>query len=301
MFAGADRNPGIEDASGFKGYANWLPASSTITTVPFETNFNTGHGFSKFEDGIETSTDDWHNMNDQDILPNWQFAFSNNNLTARWDFFDAFNGGSSLEITGNLGANTPIDLTLYKTQLLLTEESKIDLVFRKQTLDDSVLSYVLTFESDPNAEIVIPIENSGSTDWFGRSLLLSTYAGETLAKIGIRFETAVAINNYVVNIGNIRVHNDAALSVDQNSILDHNIVISYPSDNIIEIHTAGTLNTSDLKYNIYSLSGQKITNIQDAIQDDVLTIETGGFAKGVYLITIETNQGNSITEKIIVR
>jgi len=32
MFLGGDRNPSLEDASGFKGYANWILASSTITT-----------------------------------------------------------------------------------------------------------------------------------------------------------------------------------------------------------------------------------------------------------------------------
>lgn len=300
MFAGADRNPALVDASGFRGYANWLPASSTITTIPFETNFNTGHGFSKFEEGTETSTDDWHNMNDQDILPNWQFAFSNDDLSARWDFFDAFNGGSSLEITGNLEANSPVDLTLYKTKLLLTEESKIDLVFKKETQDNSEISYVLTFESDPDGEVVIQTTSPENTNWTGESLLLGSFAGETLAKIAIRFETGQAINDYVVNIGNIRVHDDAALSVAQNSILDHNILISYPNENVIAIHT-GTLRPSDLDYTIFSLSGQAITNFKKTVGDDVITIETREFARGVYLITFETAEGENSTKKIIVR
>lgn len=300
MFSGADRNAAIEDASGFKGYTNWLPASSTITTIPFETNFNTGHGFGKFEAGVQVSTNDWHNMNDQDILPNWQFAFSNNDLSARWDFFDAFNGGSSLEVIGSLGANSPVDLILYKTKLVLTEESKIDLILKKETLDSSTASYVLTFESDPDSDIVIPVTNPESTNWTGESVILSEYAGETLAKIAIRFETPQGINDYTINIGNIRVHDDAALSVAQSTLLNSNIVVSYPSKNVIAIHT-GTLRPTSLKYDIYNLNGQVVTNFKETLTDTAINIETGGVSIGVYLITIETTDGNSITKKIIVK
>lgn len=300
LFTGKDQNPQIEDTQGFKGLANWIPATSVIRTLPFETSFNTGHGLKKFEKGIQIASKPWHNMNDQDILPTWQFAFSSNDLSASWDFFDAYNGGSSLKVAGNVQANSRVDLALYKTKLVLEEDSKIDIVFKKESANTPGLSYVLSFESDPDTEVVVSIPNTGSVDWEGRSLLLNEFEGETLAMISVRFEATQAINDYVVNIGNIKIHNGEALEVSTDVVLENEILVSYPLENNVVIHT-GALNPSSLSFNVYNLSGQLVSNYTDTLSSDTININTKTFAKGVYLIIIETNDGSRVIEKIILR
>lgn len=206
LFAGTDQNPQIQDKKGFKGLANWIPATSAIRTLPFETSFNTGHGLKKFEKGVQIASKPWHNMNNQDVLPTWQFAFSSNDLSASWDFFDAYNGGNSLKIIGNLLAYRPVELALYKTQLTLTHQSNIDLTFKNKRSDDSQLSFVLYFQSRPEKEVVINIPKQPEGRWLSQTLSLAGYAGETLISIGLRFETSQDIDEYYLMLGELKVY-----------------------------------------------------------------------------------------------
>ena len=69
--------------------------------LPFETSFNTGHGRKKFAAGVQTSSNDWHNMSDQEVLPTWQFAVEGaQSIGASCDFNDAYNGGNSIKFEG---------------------------------------------------------------------------------------------------------------------------------------------------------------------------------------------------------
>lgn len=302
MFAGADRNPGLEDASGFKGYANWIPATSSIQEMPFETNFNTGHGLKKFEQGTETSASPWHNMNDQDILPTWQFAFSETNvLSAVWDFEDAYNGGSSLKIEGELFANEAIDLKLYKSKILLTNDSKIDLIYQYGAIENTQMSLVVTFTNDPTQENIIPIGTPNSASWYGETFSLAAFAGQELATIGLRFLSSDVIPNYTINIGNMKVHEGNILGIDETDIANNTVRVLYPlqSDNYItlEINWPSTL---PLKYTIYSLDGKMIASKPFLDQKTKQVINTNDFSNGIYLITVEDSKGLLITKKMMI-
>ncbi len=221
MFAGANRNPRLEDNTGFKGYSNWVPAASTINTIPFETNFNTGHGFKKFNEGVEISNSKWHSMNSQDILPTWQFAFSDTSMSASWDFDKAYNGGSSLKIEGELAAGTSKDLKLYKTQLPITEQSKIDVIYNYELLQNSELILQLTFADAPTTPIEINLSMTTSTNWTKKIVSLGAYAGRELSIIGFKFSntnSATTITDYALRLGNLRVYNNCNLEkITQNN------------------------------------------------------------------------------------
>lgn len=207
MFAGADRNPRIEDATGFKGFANWVPASSTITELPFETNFNTGHGLGKWKGGKQVSKDAWHAINAQDILPTWQFAFSEDKvLEGSWDFQTVYNGGNSMRIEGSLNANEPIDLLLYKTCLPITEKTKIDVTHNRDAISNAQMMVLVDFE-DPSIEtaqfILKPIKQDS---WGCTTLDLGSYAGNKIATLGLQFFSEDTITDFGVNIGNLKVY-----------------------------------------------------------------------------------------------
>ncbi len=304
MFAGADRNPRLEDATGFKGYANWIPAASTITGIPFETNFNTGHGLKKFTDGVETSPAPWHNMDDQDILPNWQFAFSENNtVSASWDFDDAYNGGSSLKIEGTLNTGENNDLLLYKTKLLLTADSKIDIVFNYSQIDNTRLRILLTFADNPTETVQYWINPGAAPGWFGRSIILQEHAGRELATIGLRFASAETINNYKINIGNLKVHNGIGLGVEDNVLANNAVVVTYPSGkpDLINLHIDRNYLSGVLDYELYSIDGKLVTRNKIGSSKKTHALQTGSFSKGIYLLTIKDSGSFSKTVKIRVK
>ena len=300
MFAGADRNPRLEDASGFKGYANWVPAGSTIQEIPFETNFNTGHGLKKFDEGTETSTSPWSNINDQDILPNWQFAFSDPMITGRWDFDLAYNGGSSLRLNGNLTANTPVDLLLYKTKLLLDTESKIDIIYNYNLVEDTTLELILTFADAPTQTVVLDVSPNGSTGWIPMTADLAAFQGRELATIGVRFGAATAVSNYILNIGNMRVHDDPPLSVQDSISIEDAIVISYPRrSNVIAIESSTS--TSNITFEVYNVQGRKISSHRFAEGSNRYELSTTHLASGAYLLQFSDRNGTTTSKKIVVK
>ncbi|MDC8002741.1 T9SS type A sorting domain-containing protein [Aureisphaera galaxeae] len=301
MFAGADRNPRVEDPSGFKGYANWIPAASTITEIPFETNFNTGHGLKKFTEGTETSSDPWHNLNDQDILPTWQFAFSENAFfSASWDFDLAYNGGSSLRIDGDPVSPELDDLLLYKTNITLTPDSKIDIIYYIQDFEEEyTLSLILTFADAPDETLAMDVTSFTFGEWIPKTRLLGAYAGRELATIGVRMDgPVIADANYIVNIGNIRVHEGPGLSVDGVSSLDNALVISYPNAEEILIHS--TLSTDEaINFGVYNLQGQLLSS--HSMEEKVYRLPTETLSQGVYLVQFTDSTGRKVTKKVLIR
>ncbi len=302
MFAGADRNPSTEDISGFKGYTNWIPAASTISELPFETNFNTGHGLKKFEEGTETSNSPWHNMNDQDILPTWQFAFSEGAFfNASWDFDIAYNGGSSLKIDGDPVSPTLDDLLLYKTNLTLTPDSKIDIVYRIQDFeDDYTLSLILTFADTPDETIAIDVTSTTFGEWIPKTRLLGAFAGRELATIGVRMDGPVISDaNYIINIGNIRVHNGPPLAVEDIVPLEDTIAISYASIGQ-EILIQSTLpNNESIDFEVYNLQGQLLSS--HTMERNLYRLPTARLSQGMYLIRFIDGTGQEVTKKVLVR
>lgn len=301
MFSGADRNPALEDATGYKGFANWIPATSTITNLPFETNFNTGHGLSKFVKGSETSTSPWHNMDVQDVLPTWQFAFSENDiLSASWDFENAYNGGSSLKVEGILPANQAIDLSLYKTKLTLTSDSKIDVIFDYAEIDDINMKLLLTFSDNPNVKEEFSIPAGASAGWYGRTTSLATQAGREITTIGLRFFSSVAVNPYSINIGNLKVHNGIVLGVNDNLISENELVVFYSKNerNLIQVNI-NWLQNNPILYEIYSIDGKQVSS--EEISESSFRINTSKFSEGIYILKITDSRGVSVSKKIVVR
>ena len=58
----------------WKGFANYFPARSVLSEVPFITSFNYGLGRFFNINGHQVSSQEWHNLSLQDILPTWQWV-----------------------------------------------------------------------------------------------------------------------------------------------------------------------------------------------------------------------------------
>ena len=291
MFAGADRNPRTVDASGFRGFSNWIPAASTITEIPFETNFNTGHGLNRFEDGALLNSNPWHNMNEQDMLPTWQFAFSENGLlTASWDFDNAYNGGSSLHIEGSLNAGAPVDLVLYKTALTITGDTKIDIIYDQIVNDGASLIVRVSFTDTSIDDAQFFVNVADDTGWSGVTFFLDEFVGEEIDTIGLEFLSAEGTTDYNINVGNIKVHEGDPLTLSTEEITQNtnevNVYYNLNDDSTVRLNINWPT-SQDLSYTLYSTDGKLVAqNTITKPEQSNYTLPTGSIASGVYLLTI---------------
>lgn len=304
MFGGQDRNPALTDATGFKGFCNWVPETSVIMG-PFSSHFNTGHGIKKFTAGALTSSNSWHDMNQQDILPTWQWAFSQDGpLSGQWDFDDAFNGGSSLRVSGNIPANTPIDLMLYKTKIPVVSNigsTKINLIYKSGIPDDPKMKLIVVFADEVSQKYEFPLTNSITINgWRSVETMLDNFIGREIAMIGVRFATENGLTAYTINIGSLSVEDNAlhtSVPVKNNDF----VTVSYPGNNGV-LFTVSWPNASRINYTVYDLQGKVIK--ADTIQLDQTTsyqMPANGMASGTYMVRFSDQYNTVITRKIIVR
>lgn len=196
LFAGDDLNIATkDDGETWIGLGHFIEPKSTLTALPFETSFNTGHGLHKFKQGKVIGSE-WHNVGVQDVQPTWQFAvFGNDSVKVEYDFKAAFDGGSSLVIAGNLNEGDA-SIPLYSTQFTVLDETKLNLIF-KQNTKKAVLSVWLETSDGELIDVAMPSKGTG---WESQTFSLSAHQGKSITKIGVRTRVA-ELPNYQANIG----------------------------------------------------------------------------------------------------
>lgn len=213
---------GVSSTS-FKGVSQYITERSVINGDTFVTNFNTGHGLEYEVNGSVSNTNEWSNINIQDILPTWQWWFqTKGKLSADFDYgtkykkdlkdgtasqfaynlVGAYNGGSSLAVYGKIDAEN--FMHLYKTDLDVKNGSKMSVTFKKTSQDSATMQLGLIFKDDPGTVVKVDIPNSAakSDNWVTSAVDLSAYAGKKIAAFGLVFNGAA--DTYQINIGQIK-------------------------------------------------------------------------------------------------
>lgn len=299
MFGGLDRNPALVDATGFKGFGNWVPEASVITSLPFETGFSTGHGTKKFIEGVQTSSDAWHNVGVQDILPTWTWAFSQNGtLSAKYDFDDAYTLGNSIKISGTLPATTTVDLMLYKTKLTVVPGTAIELAARST----SHLKIIVVFADSPTERVEFALSDAADASWHKQTVVLpSAYNGKEIAAIGLRFYSEATLNDYAVNVGGLKVYADPDLATANYNMGRDLVTVSYPSGSKDVVFTLNTNLGSKVGYTIFDLQGKQIRqgNIPAGSAD--YRPDTNGISAGMYMVRFTDTRNMADTKKIFIK
>ena len=308
LFAGADSNPGISDATGFKGIANWVPETSVITTH-FSTEFNNGHGTKRFDAGRLTSSEPWHNMNEQDILPTWQWAFSQNGiLSAEWDFDKALYGGNSLKISGSLPANTPVDLMLFKTKIQMDTQGQdpgIILGYICENLSNPAVKLLVVYADEPAQKHEVSLSEPAFMDIFNGWALaggsLNENQGRMIASIGLRFASETAIPNYEINIGTLYTTDAILLNIAANATKKSAVTVSYPQNGGVSFLMNWT-NSLPVQYRVFDLQGKIVFagNVKQA-QNTVFPLPTQNLGKGTYIVKFNDRDKTEITKKIVIK
>ncbi|MEU8845602.1 endo-beta-N-acetylglucosaminidase [Streptomyces sp. NPDC048564] len=160
---------------------------STVTALPFASVFNTGHGLRWYEDGKATSDKPWNHLGLQDRLPSrrWVVHTDGQRPAVTFDFEDAWRGGSSVLVDGEL--DEPAIVDAYATRLPITGDTVVELTHRTDAGSVKVELAVATAEpSSPGATppyTYFPVD-SGST-WRTSTVRLAGLTG-TAHAIGVR-------------------------------------------------------------------------------------------------------------------
>ncbi|MEU0005290.1 endo-beta-N-acetylglucosaminidase [Streptomyces sp. NPDC006314] len=119
---------------------------STVTSVPFASVFNTGHGLRWYEEGAVTSEAPWNHLGLQDRLPSrrWVVRTAGERPVISFDFAAAWRGGSSVLVKGELDQPAVVDL--YATRLPIGVNTVIELTYRTETGGVNVELAVATAE-----------------------------------------------------------------------------------------------------------------------------------------------------------
>ena len=285
----------VNDASYWPGVADFKAETSVIRGKKFYTDFNIGKGTQYFVGGKAVNDEAWTNLNDQDLLPSWQWWFESegSKLKADFDFGEkevrndingnkrklsftqigAYNGGSSLVVYGDLKSKN--NLKLFKTALDVTESTKAKLIFRKTSDDAAKMKLGLVFEDKPEETVELEVKNTETkSDEFKQvEIDLSAYKGRKIAAISLVFDGNA--DTYQMNIGSISVSDtETEITAPENFKIDRvyddkQMVFSWKLDNYEDVD----------KYRVYAESEGK-KHFLGGIYDEKLYVKDYFFDKG---------------------
>ncbi|MFJ8630287.1 endo-beta-N-acetylglucosaminidase [Streptomyces sp. NPDC093568] len=164
---------------------------STVTSMPFASVFNTGHGLRWYEDGVVTSDAPWNHLGLQDRLPSrrWVVHTDGQRPAVTFDFAAAWHGGSSVLVDGAL--DRPAVLDVYATRLPISADTVVELTHRADAGAVKVeLAVAIAEPATPGATppyTYYPV-TSGS-GWQTATVGLTGLTG-TVRAIGVRLSSA---------------------------------------------------------------------------------------------------------------
>jgi endo-beta-N-acetylglucosaminidase D len=190
------------------GVAYSIVEKSTAGSYPFVTRFNTGTGQRFFVNGQLVGTQPWFNIAIQDLLPTWQWwvrkadGSAYGGLHADYDYDLAYDGGTSLVVSGALTAGTAVELRLFKTWLPAGRDIELFLTYTTGRANaPSHLRVGLTFADRPTEVTWVEVGTTTSSGWNQFGLPIGRYAGRTIAAISLGFLSPAAVSDYTVHIG----------------------------------------------------------------------------------------------------
>ncbi|WP_086443723.1 endo-beta-N-acetylglucosaminidase [Candidatus Enterococcus lemimoniae] len=110
----------VSSSNEWQGVSRYYVEKTPVTSLPFLTNFNVGNGDAFYQNGSKVQEGTFNNRSIQDVLPTYRWVIDNgegNQLEAAISYEDAFNGGSSIKLSGAMAAETSSFIKLYASQV----------------------------------------------------------------------------------------------------------------------------------------------------------------------------------------
>ena len=190
--------------NGFRGISNFAVEKTVVNSLPFVTNFNMGNGYNFFINGNKVSSLDWNNRSLGDVMPTYRWIIDNegeNSLKATIDYADAFYGGNSIKLSGNLQAGKSTFIKLFSSDLKL--EKAVRFTTSAKSSSDVSLSLVLEFDDGSVEEI--SGKQTISSDWKNVEFDVSGFENKTISSIGYKIKSETDASNVNFNFGGIKI------------------------------------------------------------------------------------------------
>lgn len=259
------------------GVSHYIPARSVIGNFPFVTRFNTGQGKQFYLEGKVSRHEEWYNASIQDILPSWQWWIERFDKTGKRIVEDrpvserplvpsltheaAYNGGSALKITGTLEQDIHYVLRLFKTHLVVGDDTELSLTFKIDQEETAThLEVGFIFEDHPQDFVWHPIGTCNNYDWHTRKIDLSKFANKTIASIGLRFHSS-SRKAYEILIGELALTNQTLITPKQPT--NFKVDEYYINDLEAELFLSWDFDKENVWY--YDLSRLRLDGTKEAI------------------------------------
>ncbi|MGL4570648.1 MAG: endo-beta-N-acetylglucosaminidase [Clostridium sp.] len=242
----------------WKGISTYAVEKTVVNSLPFTTNFNIGNGYNFFIDGEKVSSLDWNNRSLADIMPTYRWIIDNagsNTLKASLDFSNAFYGGNSIKLAGNLGANESSTIKLYSADLKIEKGTK----FTTTAKSDKEVNLDLVLEFHDGSSETITGDKAVGSEWTTVSYDVSKLKDKSIKTISYKLTSKEAVSNLNLNLGNISVSADKeAKKVDASNLKVDDT--SFEEDNMfagvkLSWDEADKENLSH--YEVYKVNGDK--------------------------------------------
>lgn len=191
------------DTRKWNGVSNYIVEKTTLVNAPFETHFSIGNGHKYFAQGQAVGQSDWNNRSLQSVLPTYRWIIESKNTSAlvpQIDYTDAFEGGNSLKLAGNVLANEPIDWTLYSADMPVQAGQFVELT-AKSSETSMPIALVLTLND--GSKKVIQGNQSAKNTWTLYHYDLEGLEGKTIKKLGLQWTPTQA--QLKLNLGQLKI------------------------------------------------------------------------------------------------
>lgn len=189
------------------GISRHFTEKTTIQSLPFTTNFNTGSGEFFAIDGEKSSEQEWHNRSLQDILPTWRWNVTGEGelLNPTFDWSTSYYGGSSLNVHGTRDETSKTTLSLYETDVEMTQDTKFSITYKTDETNPE-MDVQLDFGQDKTSLMEVTKESRGG--WVTQTFDLTKFKGQHLSAVSLHFDKVNEPGDYEIHIGEIKIYND---------------------------------------------------------------------------------------------
>lgn len=299
-----DPSKEITNREGWTGMSRFVGDKTAVTSLPFSTNFNTGHGKKWFVAGEEMKSTEWTSRGVSGIMPTWRWWIrptsgeGETTLSARYDFDDAYNSGTSVKLTGRVSSGNPQDVMLYSTRLMIEGETKLKLAYKGGT---EATGLILATKADYSEFTEIKLPRAEGNEWRLHEVSLAELAGQEVFAIGLR-ETGNT-ETYSLNLGQLSVYNsDREVEAPQAVKVDEQIVRNAGD---AEARISWQRVDGADYYEVYETDGTKLKLINATSSDHFYAShitrrpDEKGTMEKLYVVAVGKNGERSNTSEVI--
>lgn len=189
--------------NGWNGADQYVATHTAILNLPFSTFFNTGHGSTYFINGQQSNIGAWSDISLQSYMPNLNGTHSNSTLKEKFDYDHAYDGGSSLAISGRIAKGFTATYPLYTTHFTLNTNNVINLTY--QLNNGSIARLNICLKTN-NGENCLPILSNTNAQWKNVSYNLTNMQGQVINQILIKINSETA-GDLDLHLGKIFIGN----------------------------------------------------------------------------------------------